>query len=124
MGFQVSVEDAVIVAESDALKKLVHKRFDGDIIELTSRIARVHVFLKVLVHVFEDEHEFVFGVDDIVQRDYVFVFELFHEGNFADGSAGGAFFTVEVDFFQGDEFARLPVAAFEDLGVCGVRVVE
>ena len=41
--------------------------------------------------------------------------ELFHEGDFADGGAGGAFFAVEVDFFEGDQFAGLSVAAFEDL---------
>jgi len=54
-------------------------------------------------------------VDDIVEGDNVFVFELFHEGDFADGGAGGAFFAVEVDFFEGDEFAGLPIATFEDL---------
>jgi hypothetical protein len=43
------------------------------------------------------------------------VLELFHEGDFADGGAGGAFFAVEVDFFEGDELAGLAVAAFEDL---------
>ena len=41
--------------------------------------------------------------------------ELFHERDLADGGRGGAFFGVEVDFFQGDELAGLAVAAFEYL---------
>lgn len=50
-----------------------------------------------------------------MEGDDVFMFELFHEGDFADGGAGCAFFAVEVDLFEGDEFACLPIATFEDL---------
>ena len=82
---------------------------------MAARVARVHVFFQVFVHVFEDEHEFVFGVDDVVQRNYILVFELFHEGDFTDGGAGGALLAVEVDLFQGDKFACLAVTPFEDL---------
>ena len=109
------MQDAVVVAEGDALEELVHERFDGDVVERAAVAARVHVFFEVAVHEFEDEHEFVFGVDDVVQGDDVFVLEFFHERDFADGGAGGAFFAVKVDFFEGDEFAGLAVAAFEDL---------
>lgn len=112
--FQVAVEDAVFVAESDALQELVHEGFDGHVVELAALAARIHEFLEVLVHVFEDEHEFVLGVDDIVEGDDVFMLELFHEGDFADGGGGGAFFAVEVDLFEGDEFAGLTVSALED----------
>ena len=115
LGFEVAVQDAVVVAEGDALEELVHEGFDGDVVELAARVAAVHVFFKVFVHVFEDEHEFVLGVDDIVERDDVFVLELFHEGYFADGGAGSAFFAVEVNFFQSDQFASLSIASFEDL---------
>ena len=52
-----------------------------------------------------------------MQGDYVVMFELFHKGDFADRGARGAFFAVEVDFFQGNELACLTVAAFEDLVV-------
>ena len=93
----------------------MHEGFDGDVVELAAGVAAVHVLFEVLVHVFEDEHEFVFGVDDIVQGDDVLVLELFHEGDFADGGARGAFFAVEVDFFERDEFAGLAVTAFEYL---------
>lgn len=132
LGFEIAVEDAVVVAEGDALQELVHEGFDGDVVELAAGAAAVHVFFEVLIHVFEDEHEFVFGVDDVVQGDDVFVFELFHQGDFADGGAGGAFFAVEVDFFEGDEFVGLSVATFEDLvkrkgsvgsaGISGIRL--
>lgn len=44
--------------------------------------------------------------------------ELFHEGNLADRGGGGAFFTVEVDFLEGDEFAGLAIAAFENGCIC------
>ena len=50
-----------------------------------------------------------------MQGNYVFVFELFHKRDFADGGARGALFAVEVNFFQGDEFACLAVTPFKDL---------
>lgn len=50
-----------------------------------------------------------------MEGDDVFMFELFHEGDFANGGAGCAFFAVEVDFFEGDEFPCLPIPTFEDL---------
>ena len=38
-------------------------------------------------------------MDDVVKGDYVFMFELFHEGYFADGGTGCAFFAVKMDLF-------------------------
>ena len=38
----------------------------------------IHVLLEISIHVLEDEHELVLGVDDIVQGEDVFVLELFH----------------------------------------------
>ena len=90
------------MAKGNTLEELVHEGFDGDVVELTAVSTGVHVFLEVFVHVFEDEHEFVFGVDDVVEGDDVFVFELFHEGDLADGGGGCAFFRVEVDLFEGN----------------------
>jgi hypothetical protein len=66
------------VAEGDAAEELLHEGFDGDVVELATVAARVHVLFEVLVHVFEDEHELVFGVDDVVEGDDVFVLEFFH----------------------------------------------
>jgi hypothetical protein len=65
--------------------------------------------------VLEDEHELVLGVDNIVEGDNVLVLELLHERDFADGGGGRALFRVEVDFFEGDEFAGLPISTFKDL---------
>lgn len=112
--FEIAMEDTIFVAEGNTLKELVHERLDGHIIELAALTARVHEFLEIFVHIFEDKHEFVFGMDDVVEGDNVLVLELFHEGDFADGGGGGAFFAVEVDFFEGDEFAGLAVAALEN----------
>jgi hypothetical protein len=109
------VEDPVVVAKGNAAKELLHEGFDGDVVELTAVAARVHVLFEVFVHVFKDEHEFVFGVDDVVEGDDIFMLKFFHQGDFADSGRGGAFFGVEVYFFQGDELSGLAVAAFEDL---------
>ena len=93
------MQNAILVAEVDAAEELLHEGFDGHGVKLTAVAAAVHVFLQVFVHVFENEHEFVFGVDNIMEGDDVFVLELFHEADFANGRAGGAFFAIEVDFF-------------------------
>ncbi len=77
----------------------------------------VHVFFEVFVHVLKHEHELVLSVDNVVEGDDVFMFELFHKRDLADGGGGGAFFGVKVDFFEGNELARLAVTAFEDLGL-------
>lgn len=45
------------------------------------------------------------------------MFKLLHEGDFTDGGARRAFLAVEVDLFEGDEFAGLPITTFEDLTV-------
>lgn len=66
LGFQVAVQYSVVMAEGDSLQKLVHERFDGDVVQLTATAARIHVLLQVLVHVFEDQHELILRVDDIM----------------------------------------------------------
>jgi hypothetical protein len=43
------------------------------------------------------------------------MFELLHKRDLADGGRRGAFFGVEVDFFESNELAGLTIAAFEDL---------
>lgn len=116
LGLEIAVEDAGLVAESNALEQLVHEGLDGGWVEGTAVTARVHVALEVLVHELKDEHELVLGVDDIVQQDNVLVAQLLHERNLADGRRGRALLRVEVDLLEGDEFARLAVAALEYLG--------
>jgi hypothetical protein len=109
------MEDMSFVTKGDAAEKLKHERLDfvgGE------RTACVHVLFEVFVHVFKDEHELVFGVDDVLEGDDVVVLEFFHEGDFADRGGGCAFFRVEVDFFEGDGAAARPLFAFEDGGIC------
>ena len=123
LGFEVAVEDAVVVAERYAVQELPHEALDCAGFQrapsaAVGRLVAVHVLLKVFVHVLEDEHEFVLGVDYVVEGNDVFVFELFHEADFADGCAWCAFFAVEVDLFKRYEGAGLAVAAFEDLKCC------
>lgn len=55
------------MTEGDSAEELVHEGLDGGRIERPAVAARVHVPLEVLVHKLEDEHEFVLGVDDVVQ---------------------------------------------------------
>ena len=54
------------MAKSNALEQLVHEGFNGDVVQLTTGAAGVHVLLQVLVHVFKDEHELILSVYDIV----------------------------------------------------------
>lgn len=66
LGFQVAVQDAILVAEGDTLEQLVHERFDGNEVELTALATAVHIFLKVFVHVLEHKHQFILGMNNIV----------------------------------------------------------
>lgn len=117
LGLEVAVQDAVVVAEGDAAHQLVHEGLDGGGVEGASIAARVHVALQVLVHELEDEHELVLGVNDVVQQDNVLVAQLLHERDLADGRRGRALLRVEVDLLEGDQLARLAVAALEDGGI-------
>lgn len=113
--FQISVEDSILVAEVDAPQQLVHEGLDGGGLQRTPVAVGVHVLLQVAVHKLEDEHELVLGVDDVVEGDYVLVFQLLHERNLADRGRRRAFFRVEMDFLESDELTRLTVASLEDL---------
>lgn len=93
----------------------MHEGLDGNGIKHAAVASRIHVLLKILVHVLEDEHELVLGVDDIVQADNVLVLQLFHQRDFADGGTRCAFFGIKVDLFQSNKLAGLAVATFEDL---------
>ena len=54
-------------------------------------------------------------MNNVVKRHNVLVLELLHERDLADGRTRGSFFGIEVDLLEGDELARLAVAALEDL---------
>jgi hypothetical protein len=109
------MEDMSLVAECNSAQELEHERFD--FISREGTAVGIHVLFEVLVHIFKYEHELVFGVDDIVEADDVVVFELLHEGDFANGGGWCAFFRVEMDLFEGDGVACCPLLAFEDGGI-------
>ena len=50
-----------------ALEQLVHERFDDNGVECATVSVGVHILLKIFVHVFEDEHKLILGVNDIVK---------------------------------------------------------
>ena len=94
----------------------MHEGLDGYEIELATCATGVHKLLEVFVHVFEDEHELVLRVDDIVQGHDILVLQLLHQRDFPYGCRRCALLRVKVDFFQRHELARLAVPSFEDLG--------
>jgi hypothetical protein len=65
--------------------------------------------------VFKDEHKLVLGVDHVVQSDNVLVLQFLHERDFTNGGRRRAFFRVEVDFLESNEFASLTVPPLEYL---------
>lgn len=91
---EIAMEHAILVAECNSLEQLIHERLDGDVVELATIAARVHVLFQVLVHILEHEHQLVFRMDHIVERDDVFMFELLHEGDLTNGSAGCSLFAI------------------------------
>lgn len=94
------MQDPVFVAESGTHQELVHEAADCHWVQRASIPIGIHVLLQIALAVFENEHEFGFGVDHIVQADYVDMLELLHQGDLADGCRRGAFFRIEMDFLQ------------------------
>lgn len=112
---EVSVENAILVAEGDAAKQLVHERLDRDIVQLPAVTFGVHVPLQVLVHILEDEHQLVLRVDDIVEGDDALVLQLLHQRDLAYGRRRRTLLRVKVDLLQGHQLAGLAIPTFEDL---------
>lgn len=111
------MKDAVLVTEVDALEELVHEGLDGGRLEGAAITMSVHVPLQIAVHVLKDEHEFVLGVDNIVQSYNILVLELLHQRNLSDGGRGCSLFGVEVDFLERYKLSSLSVTALEDGGI-------
>jgi len=105
-----------------AAQKLKHERFD--FFGGQRGAVCVHVLFEVFVHVFKDEHELVFSVNDVLEGDDVVMFEFFHEGDFADCGGGRAFFGIEMDFFEGHGAAAGSFFAFEDGGIGAVVALD
>ena len=109
------MQDTVLVAEIDALEQLIHEGLDRRGLKRASFAVVVHVSLQVSIHVLEDKHKLILGVYHVVQSDNVLVLQFLHERDFTNGGRRRAFFRVEVDFLESNEFASLTVPPFEDL---------
>jgi len=92
------------VTECNTLAELMHEAPDRVWFERTPLAMSVHVALEVLFAEFEDQDQFLLGVDDIVESDDVGMPEFFHERDLTNRSRWGALFCIEVDLFQGDNF--------------------
>lgn len=120
LGFQVSMQNSVLVAVGDPGQELVHEVFyfgrgKGSVVSVC-----VHVLFEVHVHVLEDEHHCVFCVYNVVKTYDVWMFEFFHEGYFADSGGGSTFVVVEMDFFEGYSLVTCCVSYFSlvDGSIC------
>lgn len=122
LGFQVTVQNSVAMAVSNALNKLGHEFLDHCVAQawgytplesirqrlpsptVTDRQS-LHVFLKVAVEEFKDKVELMaIGMDNIQQLDDVGVLHLLEEGNLANCSAGDALiFGFESNLLQGND---------------------
>lgn|SRR5258707_13067457 len=92
------------MAKGCAHEKLVHEAPDCIRIKGTAVAMRIHVFLEVPFTVLEDKDELCFRVYDVVQTHDVDVLELLHEGNLANRSRWGPFFSIEVYLFECHNF--------------------
>lgn len=66
LGFEIPMQDSVLVAEVDPLEELVHERLDEHWLEGSPVAFRVHVLLQIAVHVVEHQHELILCVDHIM----------------------------------------------------------
>jgi hypothetical protein len=64
----------------------VHETPDSGEVESAALSVSVHIALEVLLAEFEDEDEFLLGVDNIMEANDVRVTELLHERYFSDSS--------------------------------------
>lgn len=90
LGFEIAVKHTILVAEVDALEQLIHEGFDGGRLKSTTFAMCIHISLEISIHEFEDEHQFVLGVDNIMECDNVLVLEFFHKRNLADRCRWGS----------------------------------
>lgn len=109
------MEDTILVAEGSAFEQLIHETANSHGIKGSTIAVRVHVLLEILLAVFKDEDEFRFSMYDIMQADNVCVLELFHEGNFADGSGWCALLGIEVDLLKSHNFVGSSGPSLKDI---------
>ncbi len=102
--FQISMQHSILMAKGCAHEKLVHEAPNGIRIEGTAVTMRVHVLFEVSFTVLEDKDELCLGMDDVVKPHDVDVFKLLHEGDLANRSRWGPFFSIKVNLFECNDF--------------------
>ena len=105
------MENSVLVAEGNTFAQLVHEAPHSGQVESAALPVSVHVALEILLAKFEDEDEFLLGVDDIVETNDIRVTEFFHKRYFSDCSGGSALLSIEVDLLKRDNFIGTPRTA-------------
>lgn len=120
---EVAVQDAMGVAEADAMAELIHELLDdlgaqAQVCELVTGARgqsaastairhrqSLHVLLEVEIEEFADEIELVtVGVNNVKQADNVGVSHLLEQRDFADGGRGDALiFGFKSDLLEGND---------------------
>ena len=93
---------AILMAEGSPFKKLEHEASDSIGIKSTSLAMGVHVTFEILVAELEDEYQFCFRMDHVVQADDVDVLEFLHERDLSYSSRWCALLRIEMDLLQSD----------------------
>ena len=106
-GLQVTVNDAVTVAEVETFEELGHEDLE---FAAEEGLSAVDGLLEILVDVFEDEEELGAVADDIEEIDNVAMVNFLEDRNLTKGSLGNTFITtVEAHLLEGDDLTSLAV---------------
>lgn len=63
---EVTMKNSILVTKVYPLEQLIHEAFDRSWLESATFAVCVHVSFQVAIHIFENKHELVFGVDNIM----------------------------------------------------------
>lgn len=66
LGFEIAMQDLVLVAESRSFQELEHEASNGIWRKRATVAILIHILLQILLAVLEDEDELGFGVYDVV----------------------------------------------------------
>jgi hypothetical protein len=98
------MEDSVLVTKRNTFTKLMHKASDSIGLQSTSFSMRIHIPFQILFAKLEYQHQFRFGVNDVMQSDNVRVSKFLHEGDFTNCGGRRAFFSIEMNLLESDNF--------------------
>lgn len=85
------------MTKSDTFAQLMHKAADSIGLEGTALSVGVHIALKILFAKLENQDQFLFSVNNVVQADNVGVAKFFHERDLANRSRRRSLLGIEMD---------------------------